>query len=351
MTSRTPAPFLPEPPQLRRLPGAQELVGKRILIVDDDRANIPLIREGLAAGGYQFLEAYDGPGALARIRDERPDLILMDVEMPGLGGVEVCRIVKANQRGAQSGDDRGFGFIPVILLTARGGTSKVEGLELGADDYLTKPFDMLELSARVKSMLRLKALADELTSKYRELDRVHRALEKKNLELEHLSRTDPLTGLFNRRYFEERFAAEFVRSERYRVPLTCVMLDIDYFKKLNDTHGHQAGDAALREVSAAIRQTLREVDLIARYGGEEIVAILPETAPLQGRQVAERLREEIAALKIARGEKILGVTVSIGVATYPVPGIENHEGLLRTADDALYKAKAAGRNRVHWYEE
>ncbi|MFN7133948.1 MAG: diguanylate cyclase [Myxococcales bacterium] len=346
MSSRPPAaPFLPEPPQLRRPPGAHELTGRKILIVDDDRANIPLIRDGLAASGYRFCEAYDGAGALARIRDEKPDLIVMDIEMPGLGGVEVCRIVKANA------GDGGFGFIPVILMTARGGTSKVEGLELGADDYLTKPFDMLELSARVKSMLRLKALNDELTSKYRELDRMHKDLEKKNAELEWLSRTDPLTGLFNRRFFEERFTAEFSRSKRYRVPLTCTMLDIDHFKKLNDTLGHQAGDAALREVSAVIRRTLREVDQVARYGGEEIVAIMPETGLQQGRQVAERLREEIAALKLEHRGKPFGVTVSVGLATFPLPGIDDHEALLRAADDALYKAKAAGRNRVHWFEE
>jgi len=173
------------------------------------------IREALKPYDYQIIEAYDGSSALAKVRDDRPDLVLMDVEMPGLNGVEVCRIIKANP-----GDD-GFGFIPVILVTARGPGGKVEGLELGADDYLVKPFDSPELAARVKSMLRLKVLQDELIARNRELDRINRELDQKKQEFEELSRTDALTSLFNRRYFEERFLSEFARSKRYRAPLTC----------------------------------------------------------------------------------------------------------------------------------
>ena len=154
----------------RRASPGGELSGRTVLIVDDDPAHVRHVREGLAPHGYLFKEANDGTQALSAIRQARPDLILMDVEMPGLGGVEVCRIVKAN-----SGED-GFGFIPVILMTARQAAGKVEGLELGADDYLVKPFDMLELSARVKSMLRLKALQDALVEKNRELDRANKEL-------------------------------------------------------------------------------------------------------------------------------------------------------------------------------
>jgi diguanylate cyclase (GGDEF)-like protein len=319
--------------------------GKKILVVDDDKPNISLIRMGLAAGGYEFAEAYDGASALARIRDAKPDLVIMDVEMPGLSGVEVCRIIKANQ------GDGAFGFIPVILMTARGSTGKVEGLELGADDYLTKPFDMLELSARVQSMLRLKALQDELVAKCRDLDRMNQDLERKSLELERLARVDPLTGLFNRRYFEERFYSEFARSQRYRVPLTCLMLDIDHFKKVNDTRGHQGGDHALKEVALTMRRTLRDVDLLARFGGEEFVAVLPETAQREGERAAERLRAAVERNKMEHDGKPLRVTVSIGVASYPVPGINDPEALLRVADDALYRAKQRGRNRVEIPEE
>jgi diguanylate cyclase (GGDEF)-like protein len=325
-------------------PRPNELAGRRVLVADDDRAVIALIRQGLSQGSYEFAEAFDGASALARIRDFKPDLILLDVEMPGLSGVEVCRIVKANP--AQDA----FGFVPVILMTARS-TGKVEGLELGADDYLIKPVDMLELSARVKSMLRLKALQDELEAKCADLDRINRDLEKKSLELERLARVDSLTNLYNRRYFEERFYIEFSRSQRYRVPLVCLMLDIDHFKLINDTYSHAAGDKALRELALAMRRTLRDVDLLARYGGEEFVAVLPETGPQDGRLVAERLRVSVAALNFEYEGKPLSMTVSVGMSNYPLPGIADPETLLRAADDALYKAKELGRNRVHVHED
>src|SRR5215831_11748929 len=237
--------------------------GRKVLIVDDDHNQVVSVQKGLAHHGYQFCEASDGAQALAAVREQRPDLILMDVEMPALGGVEVCRIIKANQ------GESGFGFIPVILMTAQHSTAKIEGLELGADDFLIKPFDMMELSARVKSMLRLKALQDALLQKNKELD-------KKRQELLALSRTDGLTGLFNRRYFEERLAFEFARASRYRTPLSCVMADVDHFKALNDRYGHAFGDKVLREVASVAREMLRDVDLIARYGGEELIALLPE---------------------------------------------------------------------------
>jgi diguanylate cyclase (GGDEF)-like protein len=237
------------------------------------------------------------------------------------------------------------------LVTARGAGGKVEGLELGADDYLTKPFDMLELSARVQSMLRLKTLQDELVAKCRDLDRMYQDLEKKSQELERLARVDPLTGLFNRRYFEERFYSEFSRSQRYRVPICCLMLDIDHFKRVNDTRGHQAGDCALKELALTLRRTLRDVDLTARYGGEEFVAILPETALREGIRAAERLRASVEANVFEHEGKPLKITVSIGVASYPVPGINDPEALLRVADDALYRAKEHGRNRVESNEE
>ena len=312
-----------------------DLEGRKILVVDDDRANILQVRNGLAHFGYVFSEASDGTQALSAIRQRRPDLIVMDVEMPGLSGVEVCRIVKANQ------GEGGFGFIPVILMTARQASSKIEGLELGADDYLVKPFDILELGARVKSMLRLKILQDQLVEKNRELDRA-------NKELDRLSRTDALTGLFNRRYFEERFAVEFARSSRYRSPLSCLMMDIDHFKRLNDNHGHPFGDKVLQAVAGVAQDTLRDVDMLARYGGEEFVALLPETGPAEALRVGERVRAGIEGLELPKG---VACTASIGVATFPVASIDSAEALLRAADDSMYAAKKAGRNRVRQHED
>ncbi|MCP3105072.1 diguanylate cyclase [Myxococcus sp. K15C18031901] len=329
----------------RRTGPAGELSGRTVLIVDDDPAHVAHVREGLAPRGYLFREAHDGAQALSAIRESRPDLILMDVEMPGLGGVEVCRIIKAN-----AGED-GFGFIPVILMTARQAAGKVEGLELGADDYLVKPFDMLELSARVKSMLRLKALQDALVEKNRELDRANKELARRREELLALSRTDALTSLFNRRCFEERLSEEFARSRRYQSPLSLVMLDIDHFKRINDTFGHPFGDQVLRAVAQTARSRLREVDVLARYGGEEFVALLPETAPPDALTVCERMREAIAALDLehvavdGRRQQVR-LTASLGVATVPAEALGSAEALLRAADAGLYAAKEAGRNRV-----
>jgi diguanylate cyclase (GGDEF)-like protein len=340
----------------RTVPGA-DCAGRTVLIADDDPAHLRHVREGLAPHGYHFREAQDGAQALSAIREHKPDLILMDVEMPRLSGVEVCRIVKANAR------EGGFGFIPIILMTARQAAGKVEGLELGADDYLVKPFDMLELSARVKSMLRLKALQDELLEKNRELDSKNRELDRANKELAQrreellaLSRTDALTGLFNRRYFEERMHEEYTRSRRYGSPLSLVMLDIDHFKRVNDTFGHPFGDEVLRTVARTARARLREVDFLARYGGEELCALMPETEPPDALRVCERVREAIEELQWEH-RTVDGVlhtvrcTASVGLASVPSPTLGSAEELLRAADDSLYAAKGAGRNRVNQYSE
>jgi diguanylate cyclase (GGDEF)-like protein len=336
-------------PESRRM-ASLEYAGRTVLIVDDDAALVEHVRQGLTPYGYRFREARDGAQALSAIREHRPDIILMDVEMPGLGGVEVCRIIKAN-----SGEG-GFGFIPVILMTARQAAGKVEGLELGADDYLVKPFDMMELGARVKSMLRLKALQDALVEKNRELDKANKELARKREELLALSRTDPLTSLYNRRYFEERLQEEFARARRYRAPLSLAMLDVDFFKRINDTYGHPFGDEVLRAVAQVTRARLREVDLLARYGGEELIALLPETSPVDALRACERVREAIEALQLDYsgpdgGKQVVRCTASLGLASLPSPSLQTPEDLLRAADECLYAAKGAGRNRVRQHEE
>jgi two-component system, cell cycle response regulator len=327
----------------RRVEDGPQLEGRTILLADDDAAVLTHLKSALAESGYNFVEASDGTEVLTVLRKRQPDLILMDVEMPGLGGVEVCRIIKANQ-GA------GFGFIPVILMTARRSGGKVEGLELGADDYLIKPIDTTELSARVKSMLRLKALQDTLVEKNKELDRINKELEEKRSELEKLSRVDGLTGLINRRHFEERLQEEFARASRYRSPMSCFLLDIDHFKKVNDTYGHPFGDVVLKEVAGVARRALRDVDVLARYGGEELVAILPETPPEEAWRAAERVRMGIEAMRLTcrtvNPSVVVKCTASIGVVTWPRDDITEAGQMLQLADNCLYEAKHSGRNRV-----
>ena len=251
--------------------------------------------------------------------------------MPGLGGVEVCRILKGNLGQ--------FGFVPVILMTARGPSGKVEGLELGADDYLVKPIEAAELRARVKSMLRLKVSNDRLQE-------ANRQLAQLNARLEELSQTDALTGLHNRYYFDRRIEHEVERARRYGSPLAVVMIDIDHFKRVNDGHGHPFGDLVLRGVAQALKRVLRNVDSLARYGGEELVAVLPETPRSEALAVAERLRQAVEAERFESGGQRVPVTISLGVASGPPPVVENPHEILKLADEALYRAKESGRNRV-----
>lgn len=307
-----------------------DLRGRKILVVDDDQSNLEFVKQGLGED-YQFEDASDGEQALAMVRDYMPDLLICDVEMPRMDGFDVVRIMKNNRR---------FSYIPVILMTAREDSDrKLEGLDLGADDYLIKPINLLELGARVRSMLRIKALQDELLS-------TNDRLQEINEKLHEISMTDPLTGIFNRLYFTKRFAYEFQRAARYQIKLSCLMLDIDHFKQVNDTHGHQMGDEVLKRVAKILKESLRKVDLLARYGGEEIVIVLPETDHERGMQVAERLRESVAGAEHHYGGKVVRVTCSMGVSALPESDAKDCDDLLRLADEALYRAKEAGRDRV-----
>jgi len=323
-----------------------------LLVVDDDAGSRRWMVECLSRGGHRIIEATNGAEALAALREHRPCLMVMDVEMPGLGGVEVCRIVKANQGSA------GFGFIPVILVTAsQGRGGRIEGLELGADDYLIKPFAADELTARVNSMLRLKALHDELVEKNRALERANRELEARRQELDALSRTDPLTGVANRRAFDAALVNELLRTGRHQAPLALLMLDVDHFKQLNDTHGHPFGDRVLQELCRTALDNLRQIDLLARYGGEEFAVLLPATPAEDARLVAERLRLAIASLRFPLptpegDEQTIGCTVSIGIATTDrganVANVTDiRDAFVAEADAQLYAAKQAGRNRTH----
>ena len=311
---------------------ATAVPGGCVLVVDDVGTNIRLIEAHLAKAGYRILTARDGEEALSRIEEDAPDLVLLDVMMPRLDGFDTCSRIK---------NDPETQHIPVILLTSLNSIEdKIKGQAAGADDFITKPFERVELLLRVESMLRIKALHDQLTEKIAELEGAKRRLR-------HLADTDGLTLLYNKRYFDHYLATEVSRAKRYARKLSIVMLDIDHFKQFNDTHGHPTGDALLEQLATLLTRSIRRIDCAARYGGDEFALILPETPQPGAETVARRLHAVVESYRFMdpKGSPLDTVTVSVGAATFPddAGGIE---ALIEAADRRLYRAKQGGRNRV-----
>ncbi|MEM5500715.1 PleD family two-component system response regulator [Ahrensia kielensis] len=448
----------------------------RILVVDDLKPNVDLLKTRLEQEYFEVLTAFDGKTALETLDSEPVDLVLLDIMMPGIDGFEVCKRMKANPA---------ISHIPVVMVTALDQSQdRVRGLECGADDFLTKPVNELQLMARVKSLVRLKMLTDELRlravttrdiaieelltkgadftkekpnvllidervsvyerfssilrktaklhhvsnpqdglfaaaegnydcvilsanlsefdplrvcSQIRSLNRtrflpiilacdmendalVSRALElgvndyvvrpidaneftarlRTQVRRKHyhdglrsnvaesieLAITDGLTGLHNRRYLDTHLQTLVERARNRGRELSLLITDIDKFKRINDTHGHAAGDDVLREFANRLRQNVRGMDLACRYGGEEFVIVMPDTSAQMAAEVAERLRESVEEAGFASGDQVLSVTTSVGVATLNRNSDDNMSDLLKQADTALYEAKAGGRNKV-----
>jgi diguanylate cyclase (GGDEF)-like protein len=291
----------------------------RILVVDDQLTNIELIAD-IFGDDYEVLFATEGAKALEIAATEKPELILLDVMMPGMDGYEVCRRLKAKHLTER---------IPVIFITALGDEeAESRGLESGAVDYVTKPFHPSVIKMRVKNQIELKHAREELT---------RRAI------------TDGLTGLANRRHFDDVLAREYDRHARSGEELSLILLDIDHFKAYNDTYGHVSGDDCLRQVARAIENGIvRSTDLAARYGGEEFVCILPDTSQAGALAIAEKIRLGVMELAIPhKASSAAGcVTASLGIVTTRcVPG-KSVLHIVAQADEQLYAAKSGGRNRV-----
>ena len=293
-----------------------------VLIVDDHPDNVEVLQARLNALGYRTAEAPDGETALKLVAQSPPDLILLDVMMPRMDGNEVARRIKA---------DKSLPYIPIIMQTALDSTqSKVVGLDSGADDYVTKPINYAELQARMTAALRVKALQDQLRG---------------------MASTDALTGVYNRRHLDERLDEMFEHSARLHEYLSVVMFDIDHFKKVNDTYGHQVGDVVLTDFAKLLRHAARDIDRIGRYGGEEFMVLLPGTVLDAGVTFAKRVRQEVEAHQFEYDGGALKCTVSAGVAAFPHPKIHTRQQLVKAADDGLYAAKSAGRNRVVRFQD
>lgn len=288
----------------------------RVLLVDDDRAMLRILTKWLERAGYNVRTAPDGRQALMAIEAEPPDILITDWEMPELTGLELCRAVREMNLPH---------YVYVLFLSIKSSPDEmVEGLEVGADDFVIKPVHQGELLARMRAGVRIVQLERRLSR---------------------LAHTDALTGLLTQRTFFELAGKEWARATRYHLPTSCVMLDLDYFKRVNDVHGHLVGDQVLKTVGDLLASNCRSSDLVSRYGGEEFCVLLPETAECQAGRWAERIRGQLAALPLRVGRKQLEITASFGVAERN-DSTHNSEELVDLADQALLVAKQSGRDRV-----
>jgi two-component system cell cycle response regulator len=297
----------------------------KILIADDSIVSRHLLEATLRKWGYDVMVACDGAEALELLqREDAPALIILDWMMPGMTGVEVCRRIRER-------DSEPYTYI--LLLTSKSQKEDlIEGMDAGADDYITKPFDQNELQVRLRAGIRLVDLQTQLL--------------KAREDLRDQATRDSLTRLWNRSSILNELGRELARSEREARPLGVVIVDLDHFKNINDTYGHLAGDAVLREAARRMQNSIRQYDSIGRYGGEEFLILFPGCGESEAYAQADRLRKQLAQAEMSVNDTSLRVTASFGVTT-ALPGeIWTEEALIRKADEALYMAKKSGRNRV-----
>jgi len=307
--------------------------GPQILIVEDNPGLNEILRKIVESEGYEVSSAFTGAAALDAIENEGPfDLVLLDVMLPdpksptgrGIDGLEVCKLIKSNTAQADT---------MIFLVTVKDQPEDImKGIDAGADDYITKPFNTTLLLAKIKAMLRIKSLSEEL--------------KKKNKMLEEMAITDGLTGIPNYRYFIDKLEEEVKRGRRYSTPFTLLILDLDNFKEINDTHGHRHGDFVLREVANRLQHGLRETDILARYGGDEFALLLTQTDSEGGRNVADQVLERLA-LPIVANSKEHFIEASIGVVASDTMPPATADELIVAADKALYTAKERGGDQVY----
>lgn len=309
---------------------------RHILLIEDSPTQARYTGLLLEDAGYRVTFAETGAKGVEIAETEKPDVVILDVVLPDLDGFSVCRRIR----------QRSEIYVPVLMFTEQRTDIEdmVDGLMVGADDYLNKPFDDRELIARVGSLVRVRKVIENLYNRLTDGEQSYLTLRK-------LALTDRLTGLYNRHFFAEELHKQFILCLRYNTPLGCIMTDIDFFRDFNTRYGHPAGDWVLQEIAGLMRENMREGDIIARYGGEEFVILLPMTDTIGAMDMAMRLKVQI-------DEKIwehasygkLHITVSFGVAVMPHPDIQTAEDLVACSDKALYKAKNNGRNRVEIFK-
>lgn len=309
----------------------------RILVVDDSPTSMALIENQLTASGYEVVTAGNGAEALRLVGEHGIQLVLTDWTMPEMNGVEFCRAVRSSPS---------LGFVYVIVMNGQADKERlVEAFDAGADDFLAKPFARQELLARLHAGRRIIDLEANLAARNLALHKGIAEMAILNRKLERMATTDELTALENRRQGLAKFRQRWEEAERYGHSLSCIMVDIDNFKKFNDLHGHAAGDVVLKQTAAAMVGAVRTADTCCRLGGEEFLVLCPNIDETGAALCAERIRSSVESQSVAYEDRELAVTVSLGVAQRD-DGMACPDELLDVADRALYAAKSAGRNRV-----
>lgn len=311
--------------------------GETILVVDDDQSQLQFTQDILSSAGYRVLTAPGGQQAQAMIKAHQPAVVISDLVMPGLDGMALCKSLR------QTESEHYTVFVMMTMHADK--QHMIDAFDIGVDDFVVKPVDASELLARVRAGVRTVRLHEELNRRTRSSAQLNAQLARLNANLQRMAITDDLTGLWNRRQAIAKLEEQMALAERYGGPVSVAMLDLDFFKRINDTYGHDAGDEVLRNVAAILRASVRETDTVARVGGEEFLVILPAQTTQESAVSAQRCRQAIAAHAYNFDGKPVTITASFGIACRR-PGMTDAAELVKEADKALYAAKHAGRNRV-----
>ncbi len=289
----------------------------KVLVVDDSKLNVMIVKDILETEEYSVFSSYDGNSVIEMCYEISPDVILLDIIMPGMDGFQVCKLLKNNTRTKD---------IPVIMITSRTNSSDVKrALDLGAFDYIKKPIDEVELIARIQSAIRFNAYQEKLKE---------------------MAMRDGLTGLYNHSLIIELFQKELDKKECISNSISFVMLDIDYFKKVNDTYGHLCGDMVLKEVSNILTSSVSNSDILGRYGGEEFSIVSSGISKEELNELCEHIRKNIEENEFRIGNETFKITISIGAFFKENRNNISNTEMIKKADEALYKAKENGRNKV-----